>query len=1165
MEEYFENLLENVKREYEIAEPARAKGYDPVSNVEVPLAISLAEKAIGLISTIYPQLNETRAVIDRILELEKEYGQLDAAVSFKIAEEVASEKFCKFENQIQAIDAGIRVGFAYVTLGVVSSPIEGFTGLKIKKTKDGKDYFSAYFSGPIRSAGTTASCVVLMIIDYLREYFGYAKYDPDEKEIKRYVTENYDYHERVTNLQYIGTPEEIEFLASHMPIEIDGEPTEDREVSNYKDLPRVSTNLIRGGMALIFSEGLSQKAQKGMRLLKGVQQKGFKATGWNFLDDYVILHKKREKGTTDTSPTYIKDLVAGRPVFGHPSTSGGFRFRYGRSRVSGFSATSVHPATMAISNNFLSSGTQLKVEKPTKGCVVTSCDSLSGPIIRLKDGSVKKIKTFEEAKKLYKETEQIIYLGDILFSLGDVMNRNYELIKPGYVEEWWFLELKKKIEDLNKGKEVKIEIKEVYNKNNFDLNKAKEISIKYGIPLHPEYIFFWTQINKEQFIELLKWFKISAVRDGKLILPYETLNRKNLIQAKTALEILGVEHFISTADAVINEENTEAFFTNLNISEENFKERINEILNLLEKEENKEKSLLEIINTFSKFRIKDLAGTFIGARMGRPEKAKARKLIGSPSVLFPIGEQGGRFRSVNEAANIGFIKADFPTNYCQNCKKETIYGICESCFKKTTPIGFCLECNKKILGAICGEHGKCKPYFTKEIDGRYYFEKAIEKLNLSKDEIPKLIKGVKGTSNQEHAFENLAKGILRSKNGLCVNKDGTIRYDATEIPVTHFKPKEIGATIDQLKEMGYKIDIENKELINDDQILELFPHDIILPSCPDSSDEKADEFFFNIANFIDELLEKFYHLPRYYNLKSKKDLIGKLAACMAPHNCAGVVARIIGFSKTQGIMASPFMHAAVRRDCDGDEIAVMLLLDVLLNFSRKFLPSHRGGTQDAPLVLNARIKAGEVDDQILDLELVENYPLELYELAEQGKHSSEVKIENVKKRLRENKNPFINLNFTHNTHDFNDGIINSSYKSLPSMKEKVDKQMEVVTKLRSVNSEDVARLIIERHFIRDIKGNFNKFTQQRFRCVNCNEKYRRPPLSGKCNKCKDGRIIFTISEGSIIKYLIPALELSEKYNLSPYIKQSLDLIKEAIESMFGKEAEKQQDLKKWFG
>ena len=47
-----------------------------------------------------------------------------------------------------------------------------------------------------------------------------------------------------------------------------------------------------------------------------------------------------------------------------------------------------------------------------------------------------------------------------------------------------------------------------------------------------------------------------------------------------------------------------------------------------------------------------------------------------------------------------------------------------------------------------------------------------------------------------------------------------------------------------------------------------------------------------------------------------------------------------------------------------------------------------------------------------------------------------------------------------------------------------------------------------------------------------------------------GKIIFTISEGGIVKYLEPALSLAEKYDLSPYIKQSLELTKRYIESVF---------------
>ena len=219
---------------------------------------------------------------------------------------------------------------------------------------------------------------------------------------------------------------------------------------NYKNLKRVETNFLRSGVCLIIGEGLAQKAAKGFRLLNDVKKKGFKSTGFDFLEDYIKLHEKRDSGATEDSPTYIKDLVAGRSVFGHPSKSGGFRFRYGRGRVSGFSAASIHPASMAVTDDFIAIGTQLKIEKPTKGCAIASCDSIEGPIVKLSDGTVKKIKTRKEAKELYENIKEIIYLGDILFPFSDVLNRNFDLIKPGYVQEWWGLELKEKDEQLAK-------------------------------------------------------------------------------------------------------------------------------------------------------------------------------------------------------------------------------------------------------------------------------------------------------------------------------------------------------------------------------------------------------------------------------------------------------------------------------------------------------------------------------------------------------------------------------------------------------------------------------------------------------------------------------------------------------------------------------------------
>ncbi len=179
------------------------------------------------------------------------------------------------------------------------------------------------------------------------------------------------------------------------------------------------------------------------------------------------------------------------------------------------------------------------------------------------------------------------------------------------------------------------------------------------------------------------------------------------------------------------------------------------------------------------------------------------------------------------------------------------------------------------------------------------------------------------------------------------------------------------------------------------------------------------------------------------------------------------------------------------------------------------------------------------------------------------KHSSEIKIPNVKMALREGKDYFTGVGFTHDTTNINHGVVCSSYKSLATMQEKLAHQMGLVEKIRAADTSDTARLVIDRHFIKDMKGNLRGFSTQSFRCVECNEILRRPPLSGTCTAC-NGKIIFTVNEGGIKKYLEPAIELAQKYNVSPYIKQNLELIKRYIDSVFGKELEKQEALKKWF-
>lgn len=193
---------------------------------------------------------------------------------------------------------------------------------------------------------------------------------------------------------------------------------------------------------------------------------------------------------------------------------------------------------------------------------------------------------------------------------------------------------------------------------------------------------------------------------------------------------------------------------------------------------------------------------------------------------------------------------------------------------------------------------------------------------------------------------------------------------------------------------------------------------------------------------------------------------------------------------------------------------------------------------------------------IVDPLLVPKYFCEKFKNA--YKYPWDVKIKQINNVLF-TEEQFEGMMFTHDTDDINVGVLCSSYKLLPSMREKIECQMDLAKKIRAVDTRDVARLIIEKHFIRDTKGNLRKFSLQQFRCVKCNTKYRRPPLIGKCNEC-GGKILFTISEGSIMKYLQMSIDLAEEYDVSPYLKETLYLTRQRALDVFGKDKEKQAGL-----
>src|SRR3989338_11245011 len=98
MQKYFSEIEEGVNTAYKIANKARSQGYDPEDKVEIPLAKDISERVEGLISIVAPQIVNS-GIVQRIKELEREYGSQDLRGGLKKAEEIAKKKHFKFKKK----------------------------------------------------------------------------------------------------------------------------------------------------------------------------------------------------------------------------------------------------------------------------------------------------------------------------------------------------------------------------------------------------------------------------------------------------------------------------------------------------------------------------------------------------------------------------------------------------------------------------------------------------------------------------------------------------------------------------------------------------------------------------------------------------------------------------------------------------------------------------------------------------------------------------------------------------------------------------------------------------------------------------------------------------------------------------------------------------------
>ena len=1339
---YHQWLDERADDAYIIAEEARKKGYDHKEYVEIPRAADLA----GRTEKLLIEHLEGYEVADDIRLLLAEHDR--ETTSIMMAQSVARGFREQGYDLVTAIDVGLRVGLAVLTEAVLVAPLEGISEVRLLNNIDGSQFVSVHFAGPIRAAGGTAQALAVLIADMIRRELNIGHYQPTDPEVER-VKEEFGLYRG--NLQYRPSPAEIDEIVRACPIMINGESTERIECAGYGRVRNIDEPRIRGGVLLVIGEGMCLKAPKIQKHTERLS-----VPGWDFISKFAARGKeKKTKGEgpvfksrkVPTITKFMKDIIAGRPVFGAPLEAGGFRLRYGRARPSGLAAASTNTASMLAMDDFITIGTQMKIERPGKACAITPSDHTEGPWVALKDGRFLRLDDAQSFAAIRSKVGSVWDNGELVIGYGEFMENNKNLVPAGYCDDWWASDL---IEELPNEKEV-VNLLNMLGLSRSDApegapgihpedaenpgvqfhvrrhwheflrhqrpnwEQAKSIAVRYKASLPPphnpwfldlpiEWVPGALTILEEAVIEqagtvnsqkievedglealpkpesrqlriiggvrgwsadamdVLRPETIENVEDytipGQEVRPIasvfggETPEAWTLIQhgmAKGMAMILGLAHHhdgedlvitsgwpavlegfgfsfegdtplrivdararfdarieeLKQAHIVLTEERkrleelnrakatvriaaeTDARQRGLGITETDQvgreaaeqvpdpgpADRKQYLAAQIDEDDHAVDGILDQVRKISDLRWEHSAPIRVGCRMGRPEKAAPRIMNPMTHALFPIDLTGGNQRLMSIAAEKQTIRVQMGRRVCKKCGKESPFVVCHHRLLD--------EHGQERVGETCGGRTVMKSSENSNRRRRGEIQSVrldtiLEdaRIRLGMDRIPRTVKCMKKIASRDQTPEAIEKGLLRAKFQLPVFRDGTVRFDMSDVPVTHFTPKEIGVAWQTIESLGYTHDIEGNPLQNDTQMLEIFPQDFIVA-------KNAGEFFVRTAQFIDDLLVRYYGMEPYYNVNTPDDLVGHLICALAPHTSGGVLSRIIGWADCSGGYAHPLFHAAKRRNCDGDEDAIMLLMDGLLNFSREILPANRGGLMDAPLVLTTRLNPTEVDKEALNVDSGWFYERDFYETTLDQPHPKKIaeRMDFVERRLG-SVAAVRGYGFTHDCDALDAGPALSAYKTLDTMIDKMNGQLDLGHRLRAVDVRTVASSVVRSHFLPDLRGNMNAYARQKVRCLKCAHSYRRMPIAGTCIQPKKtsgqglasvgvaksegglcgGNLALTVSEGAVRKYIKVTKHVMATYGVDTYTKQNVEWLADSVDSLFNNDRAKQLSL-----
>ncbi len=1013
-----DNIEKHLSIVFDMADRARSRGIDPEIKPEVVITRSRAE----LMQQLLPRLNGFGL---RAEELILSLGP-DLA-GFKIAEETMLGKFGHFPED-EMILLAVSAGLITMNQGYDDRVLFSISNIRIVPQPQRSlalNYNSTVFK--VKSLDLARSVI---IADYIRRNAHLNAYKFNEKDFNNLYANNMARFQKISHI--------IREVMNHLQVGVFSEDEPDVVIHVLLSIVKHKNKLLKLATSLNLE-------------------------GWAWL-----------KSLSFVRPVHHIEL----PLSQHGK--GVFKIRYGRAPNTGFGTVGVNPATMILLDGLIRPGSRLKLNVAPWHVIVVPVNTIDGPIVELKDGSIVEVKNLDDAFKIKERVAKILHLGDILISYNDLVSSNAKLKRAGFCSEWWQLLLIRRLKENNNIRNVLRDMRLSEDYLNYIIQgkiipndvQAVELSKKLGLPLHPYYTFNWDALSVDEYLLLRRLLQSSkfTFHNDKLILrpapEVKRLLKKLLIPCTSSSGFLE----INNATALLSCLNLDA-----NVDSEKIKwMNINDVIYFI--------SGITIMPRF----VNNVSASLV---------VKKSKMSSLAHTVTPF--------DVNDLATVnnGNLNAVLPIRICNRCNEITYKYQCPKCGSRTIKGYHCPKCGRYTDSTVCPYcNSKTESYdlFLVSIDE---YHKAVRNLGLGSPSTLKPMKNSKG-------YEVIEKGILRSFNEVLVGADGIIKIRLINAPLTQFKPKDVGIKVQTLKSLGYNYDVNGNPLENEEQVVKLLPYDVILP-------KQAGEILFRVTKFIDSELQNLYKLPQFYYISSPNELIGHLIVGFAPNSHIGIIGRIIGFTDSDVLYATPSWHLSKGRKCNGQEDYIALVLDIMLNYSSSYL-----GIKNYPFVINMNINEVKMVDE----------PITIYDASWTEENVNTVSLS---QDLAKYNVFMIHPGFLINPV----GYIQKDENILSI----IEKYLNIVSKFEYVDLEK-SLTMLSAQLLPMLKKNLLLYLKSGFICVKCGSIYKRPPLSGACIKCD-----------STLKPIFDVKELAQYINIfdkiSSIIKKQPNLIQNIINTI----------------